>query len=134
MISQIQTDALGKLFVRLNVGMLMLFHGVSKILNPGSVEYIGRTLSDSGLPPVLAWGVYPGEVIAPLMIVLGIYARIGGLILAINMVFAIVLVHSADIFALTEHGGWALELQVLYLLGGLAVLLLGSGRFAVRPD
>jgi putative oxidoreductase len=33
-----------------------------------------------------------------------------------------------------EHGGWALELQGFYLLGGLVVAMFGSGKLAFRPD
>lgn len=133
-ISLIQNDALGKLTLRLTLGILMLFHGVAKILNPGSLKFIGKQLSTISLPEMLAYGVYLGEIIAPLMIILGIFSRIGGLLIAGTMVFAIVLVHSNELFSLTEHGGLALELQLFYLLMGLAVFLLGSGRIAVKPD
>lgn len=130
----LHNDALGKLILRLTVGVLMLFHGVSKIMNPGTVDFIGGALAGSGMPSLLAYGVYIGEVIAPLMIVLGIYCRYAALIVVINMVFAIMLMHSGDIFALTEHGGWRLELQGLYLFGALAIMFLGSGRQAIKPD
>lgn len=133
-ISLIQNDTLGKLTLRLTLGILMLFHGVAKILNPGSLKFIGKQLSTISLPEMLAYGVYLGEIIAPLMIILGIFSRIGGLLIAGTMVFAIVLVHSNELFSLTEHGGLALELQLFYLLMGLAVFLLGSGRIAVKPD
>jgi len=133
-ISLIQNDALGKLTLRLTLGILMLFHGVAKILNPGSLKFIGKQLTTISLPEMLAYGVYLGEIIAPLMIILGIFSRIGGLLIAGTMVFAIVLVHSNELFSLTEHGGLALELQLFYLLMGLAVFLLGSGRIAVKPD
>jgi putative oxidoreductase len=130
----LHNDALGKLVLRLTVGILMLFHGIAKIMNPGTVDFIGGALSGSGLPSILAYGVYIGEVIAPLMIVLGIYCRYGAIIVVINMVFAISLMHSGDIFALTEHGGWRLELQGFYLFGALAIMFLGSGRQAIKPD
>ena len=71
----LHNDALGKLILRLTVGVLTLFHGVEKITNPGTVDYIGGVLANSGLPSFLAYGVYVGEVIAPLMVVLGIYCR-----------------------------------------------------------
>ena len=58
----------------------------------------------------------------------------GGLIIVINMLFAVLLVHTGDILALTEHGGWRLELQAFYLFGALAIAFLGSGKYAVRPD
>jgi len=112
----------------------MLFHGVAKILHPESLGFISGLLSDIGLPSVLAYGVYIGEVIAPLMVAVGLYARVGGAIIVVNMIFAIGLVHMGHIFSVGEHGGWAIELQAFYLFGGLCVVLLGSGRFAIKPD
>jgi len=130
----LQSDAFGKLLLRLTLACLLLFHGIGKILHPEFVEPIVKGVSAMGLPGPFAYAVYIGEVIAPLMIFLGLYARIGGLIVAVNMVFAIVLVHTAQIFTLAKSGGWALELQGFYLLCGLVVFFLGSGRFAVKPD
>lgn len=112
----------------------MLFHGVAKLLHPGSLEFIGNQLAGIGLPTLIAYGVYLGEVVAPLMIILGVYTRLGGLIIVINMVFAIMLAHTGDVFSLTDHGGWRLELQGFYLFCGLAVMFLGSGKLALRPD
>jgi putative oxidoreductase len=123
----------GKLILRLTVGGLMLFHGIAKLLNQDSVEFIGGRLTDAGLPSLLAYGVYLGEIVAPLMIIAGVLTRVGGLIIAVNMLFAILLVHTGDLLSLTDHGGWRLELQGFYLFGGLALMFLGSGKFAVRP-
>jgi len=134
MIDKIYSDAMGKLTLRLTVGILMLFHGVAKIMHQESLEFIGSSLSGIGMPPAIAYGIYIGEIIAPLMVIAGYHARVGGLIVVVNMIFAVGLVHSGDIFSLSKHGGWALELQAFYLLGGLSVALLGSGKFAIKPD
>ena len=127
-------DALGKLVLRLTVGILMLFHGAAKIMHPGTVDYIGGVLSNAGLPSFLAYGVYLGEVIAPLMLILGIYSRYAAMIVVVNMLFAIGLMHNGEIFLLTEQGGWRLELQGFYLFGAIAIMFLGSGSQAVKPD
>ena len=124
----------GQLILRLTVGGLMMFHGVSKLMHPASLDFIGGMLAGFSLPSILAYGVYIGEVIAPLMIIIGFKARIGGLILVINMLCALLLAHSGDFFSLSEHGGWMLELQMFYLLSALSVVFLGSGKFAVKPD
>jgi len=113
---------------------MMLFHGVAKIMHPGSLDFIGGMLAGYGLPSILAYGVYVGEVLAPLMVIAGYKARIGGLLMAINMLFALVLAHTGDFFSLSEHGGWMVELQMFYLLSAVAVIFLGSGRHAVQPD
>ncbi|SDH77220.1 putative oxidoreductase [Nitrosomonas sp. Nm132] len=129
-----QSDALGKLTLRLTVGILMLFHGVHKIFNPSSLDFISKQLANVDLPQGLAYGVYLGEVIAPLMIILGVFARFGGLLVFSNMIFAIVLAHRSQLLTLTDTGGYTLELQIFFLLTGLAVFFLGSGRIAVKPD
>ena len=134
MTNLLQNDAFGKLVVRLTVGVLVLFHGINKIVHPDSLGFIRSMLEGADLPAALAYGVYAGEVIAPLLIILGIYCRLGALVVAVNMLFAIWLAHTADIFRLSEHGGWALELQGLYLFTAIALVFLGSGRYAIKPD
>ena len=130
----LKNDDVGKLILRLTLGILMLFHGVSKFQRPGTVEYIADNLSSSGWPPIFANGVYFGEILAPALIVLGVFTRYSAVVIIINMLFAILLVHSADVFSLTQHGGWRLELQGFYLFGALAIVFLGSGNHALIPD
>lgn len=134
MLSKYNQEEMGKLVLRLSLGILMLFHGYSKIANPGSLDWIGGTLTAYSLPTILAYGVYVGEVLAPLMIIIGFYTRLGGWLIVINMIFALGLAHSGELFSLSEQGAWAVELQGFYLMCGLVVALLGSGHFAVRPD
>jgi putative oxidoreductase len=134
MLNQSRLDDIGKLIIRLMVGILILLHGVHKVLNPGSLDSIRNMLASISLPSLLAYGVYFGEIAGALMVILGIYSRIGGLLIAGNMLFALVLAHRAQIFTLTNMGGWALELQGFFLFSGLAIIFLGSGRLALKPD
>lgn len=127
--SSTNTDDLGKLILRLTVGILMLFHGIAKLSN--GVGGIEGMLALHGMPAFFAWGVYIGEVIAPLLLIVGAYTRLAGLVIAINMVVAIALAHSGQLFMLGKSGGWLLELQGLFLFGGIAVMLLGAGRFSL---
>ena len=124
----------GKLILRLCVGGLMLFHGVAKIMHPASLDFISGMLTANDLPVFLAYAVYIGEVVAPLMVIVGYQARIGGLLIATNMLFALFLAHTGDFFSLSEHGGSAIELQLFYLLSATAVVFLGSGRLAFKQD
>jgi putative oxidoreductase len=132
-LSSLNADT-GKLIVRLTVGGLMLFHGVAKIMHPESLDFIGGMLTANGLPAFIAYGVYIGEVLAPLMVIAGYQARVGGLIMAVNMLVALFLAHTGDVFSLSQHGGWAIELQMFYLLTSVAVVFLGSGRLAFKAD
>ncbi|MEZ5528503.1 MAG: DoxX family protein [Porticoccaceae bacterium] len=127
-------QSLAALILRLGVGILILLHGIAKILNPGTLDFIGGKLSNFGLPGELAYLVYIGEVLAPLMIIFGYFNRLGAIIIVINMITAILLVHAQEMFSLTKNGGWALELQGMFLLGAITVALLGTGKYALRPD
>lgn len=132
-LSSLNADT-GKLIIRLGLGGLMLFHGVAKIIHPDSLNFISGMLTANSLPAILVYGVYIGEVVAPLMVIVGYRSRIGGLLIAVNMLFALFLAHSGDLFSLTQHGGSAVELQLFYLLTGAAVVFLGSGRLAFKQD
>lgn len=129
-----ENDDVGKLIVRVTVSVLILFHGIYKVLNPGSIGGIQNMLADAGLPGFVAYGVYLGEVVGPTMILLGVYSRIGGALVVINMLFAIGLVRLAAFAKLTAHGAWAIQPDLFFLLIGLAVVFLGSGRYALRRD
>ena len=120
---------LGKFVLRVSLGLLVLLHGIAKIT--GGIGGIEGMVTAAGLPGWLAYGVYVGEVVAPLMLILGLHARIGAGLVAINMLVAIFLVHLGEITQLNGRGGWALELQGMFLFGAIAVALLGPGRYGV---
>lgn len=120
----------GKLILRLALGILILLHGIAKLR--GGIGPIEGMVTAAGLPGFVAWGVYVGEVVAPLMVIAGWYAVPGAAIIAVNMVFAIGLVHMGELFAIGPTGGWALELQGMYLAAAVAVALLGPGRYGVN--
>jgi len=134
MMGLLKQDDLAKLLLRVGLGGMMLLHGIAKIGSTASMMFIKGALAMKGLPEILVYGVFIGEVIAPVLLIVGFQSRIAGLIIAGNMVFAIYLVHMGELFSLTAHGGWELELQAFYLLGGLCVAFLGSGKFAFKPD
>ncbi|MEO8856826.1 MAG: DoxX family protein [Burkholderiaceae bacterium] len=122
-------DASGKLLLRLLVGILVLLHGIAK-LKSGPAQIIDTALA-AGLPGAVGYLVYAGEVLAPLLLIVGLWTRLAALVVAIDMVFAMVLVHGAQLLALNRQGGYALELEACFLFGALAILLLGAGRFSL---
>jgi putative oxidoreductase len=124
-----QSD-LGKLVLRLVLGVLVLLHGIAKL--SGGLAGIEGMVAAHGLPTFLAYGALVGEVLAPLMLILGFYARIGALLVVVNMLFALVLAHLGQLGMLNEQGGWALELQGMFLASALALALLGPGRYGVN--
>lgn len=126
----VTADDIGKLILRLALGLLILLHGLGKLM--GEVEYIGRMLQDIGLPAYVTYGVYVGEIVAPILLIAGWYARVGALLIAVNMVFAVVLAHKDELLRLSSSGGWALELQGLFLFTALALIFTGPGRIGIN--
>ena len=121
---------LGRLALRVALGGLILFHGIAKLM--GGIDPITGLVTAMGLPAFVAYGVYVGEVVAPVLVIVGWYSRLGSLLIAINMVFALALAHRAELFKLAPSGGYALELQVLYLVVALALALTGPGRYSMN--
>lgn len=133
MLSNLKLDDEAKLLLRLTVAGLILFHGVNKLMNlDGTMSWMQPMLQSHGLPGFLAYFVLAGEFLAPLLIVAGFFSRIGGLLIVGNMLVAICLVHLGQFFTLGGEGGWALELQAFYLMGGLLVAMFGPGRYAIN--
>jgi putative oxidoreductase len=119
----------GKLVLRALLAILILFHGVSKLI--GGVGFITGMLAKAGLPGALGYLVYVGEVVAPLLMLFGVFTRVAALVVVVNMIVALLLVHTSQFFTLNDTGGWALELQGMYLGAAVAVALLGAGRYSV---
>ena len=127
--NNILDNYLGKLVLRLTLGCLLLLHGVAKI-HSGPASIMDR-VAGVGLPSAVGYLVYVGEVVAPLLLIMGVWTRAAALIVAINMVVAVLLVHTTQLGALNGNGGWALELQGFYFLTAVAIMLLGAGRVSV---
>ena len=120
----------GKLVLRLTLGILILLHGIAKLTH--GIEPIEGMVTGMGMPAFFAYGLYAGEVVGPLLLIIGFYARIGAALIAINMIFAIVLAHTNELTSLTQTGGWALELQGMFLFTAIALMLMGPGRYGVN--
>jgi putative oxidoreductase len=107
----------------IGLGILLLFHGVDKVMNGTGV--IEKLLNGVHVPysQYVSYGVYVGEVIAPLLLIFGKYIRVSGAIIAFNMMVAIFLVHQKDITSIEKYGAWSIEVPMLYLIAGLTLAL-----------
>lgn len=120
---------ISKLLLRFTVGGLMLFHGIAKITH--GVDWMGPMLGGAGLPEFIKYGAYLGEVVGPVLLILGYRTRVGALLVIADMLVAIMLVHRHQIFTVGQAGGWAIELPAFYLLASLALFFAGPGKFGV---
>lgn len=123
------SEDLGKLVLRVTLAILILLHGIAKLSK--GVESIAGMLAGIGMPAEFAYLVFVSEVLAPLLVLIGLWTRPAALVIAINMVVAVLLVHTAEFFTLSKTGGWALELQAMFFIAAVAIALLGAGRYSV---
>ncbi len=107
----------------------MLFHGIHKVIH--GHDAIRGMLNGAGLPEFFWIGVPVGEVIAPILLILGILTVPSALLIAFTMLVSMPLAFGAKIFSLTEYGSWAVEVNVFFLVVSVAIALLGPGRFSL---
>lgn len=123
---------LGRFVLRITIAGLMLFHGVAKLQH--GVGWIEEMLVGHGLPSFIAYGVYVGEVLMPILVILGLFTRPAALVMFFNLIVATLMVGLPNIMTVTNVGAWGLETESLFALGSLAIALLGSGRYAIAPS
>ena len=117
--------------LRLALGILFLAHAGLKLVvftPAGTAQFFGSL----GLPAALAYAVIAAELIGGLALIAGVYSRIVALALTPVLLGAIFTVHGpAGFFFTNPNGGW--EFPALWIVGLLAVALLGDGAYALRP-
>jgi len=103
------------------VGILLLFYGVDKLIN--GIDFIVNILKTHHVPypEYVAYAVYIGEIIAPLMLIMGRYVPLAGALIVLDMLAAIFLVHQDHLFEISESGAWSIETPMLYLLIGVVL-------------
>lgn len=127
---KMSTAPYAALLLRVSLGLLFLAHVGLKIFVftvPGFVGYFASL----GLPAAAAYAVIVVELLGGLALVLGIYAPLVAIPLAIEMAGTIVLVHGANGFMFANKGGgW--EYPALWTVALLVVYLLGDGAWAMK--
>lgn len=123
---------LGIFILRVGFSVMLLLHGINKVTH--GTDFIQGLLIELHLPAFIAYGVYVGEIIAPLLIIVGVFTRLSALVMIATCLAVIGLVHIGDFFTLDSHGAWSVESIATYLFASLTIMLMGSGKYALRPD
>lgn len=121
----------GMLMLRLALGSVMFVAGWAKLFDFGVASF-GKALATEGvpLPEFFAWAVTLLEVVGGAFIIVGLLSRVLSLLLAIDMVVAILLV-TLEIGFLSPTGKAGAEINVLLIGGFLAILFAGPGSISV---
>src|SRR5207302_1307071 len=73
-------DDAGKLILRVTVAVLMVMHGISKLQN--GIGWMAGMLQSHHIPAFVGYGVYVAEVVAPILLILGLLTRLAALVIA----------------------------------------------------
>ena len=116
---------LGLLALRMALGAIFLVHGYPKLTQ--AVGPMQTMFIQHGLPGQLVYVAGVIETFGGLLLVVGLFARGVALILAMEMVVAIVKVHNVHgIMALHEY-----EFPLALAAGALALATVGAGTLSV---
>ena len=120
---------LGKLVLRVSVAFLILLHGIAKMRH--GLGDVADAMARLHLPVWVGNLIYVGEVLAPLMMIVGFWTRPAAALVAATMFVALVAGHPREVFVMTDHGGLLLEVQWMFMLAAAASALLGAGRYSI---
>jgi len=108
--------------LRLGFGGFMLTHGIPKINKLSNPDGFPDPLGMSPLVSLILCLI--GEVIAPILIIIGFKTKIATIPAAITMAVAAFVVHASDSLEKKEHA-------LLYLIVWVVLFFSGPGRFSV---
>ena len=94
--------------------------------------WMAGPLTAHHLPAFIGYGVYVAEVVAPILLVVGFLTRPAAAVIAFELSMAVYLVLGLKAFETARQtGALGGELNFLYIFAALAIVFLGSGRFAL---
>jgi len=121
---------IGLLIVRIALGGIIFFHGFHKITHGIADQF--QILANNGIPGVFIYFVYVSEVLAPVLIVLGIFTRLSSLSIFVTM---IVIFYALPFpIGMDEHGAMNIESQLYFLLLSVALFFTGPGRYTLKKN
>jgi putative oxidoreductase len=121
----------GLLLLRVLVGLALMYHGWLKVQG-GVEEFAARAVEPLGFPvPILfAWLATAAELIGGFFLFLGLWTRWAAFALAINMAVAS-FGRGMGMPIIAPGAPHTMELPLAYLAIVTALLIMGSGRFAI---
>jgi putative oxidoreductase len=131
-------DDVGRLIVRLALGLVMFPHGAQKLLGWFGGNGFAGTLqfftSQFNMPAALVLLVIIAEFFGSISLITGFLGRVGALGILCVMLGAIFMVHLPNGFFMNWMGnqkGEGIEYHLLAIGMALAILVKGSGAFSI---
>ena len=119
------------LLARIGLGVIMIAHAKLEYdFAGGSIVGVGQLFAQSGipLPEITGPANVLFEFVGGVAMIVGLAVPIVGVLMALNMVGAWVLVHTSPLFSMDHNGP---ELAIMIGLLSLVLAVVGSGRFGL---
>ena len=124
---------------RIILGIIFFAHGAQKVFGwfggPGLRKTLHHLTESLGLPTIIALSAVGSEFVGGVALILGFLARIGALVIVINMLAAIFMVHGKYGLFMNWFGdrkGNGIEYHLLAI--ALAIVIIAKGAGACSLD
>ncbi|MBT5330459.1 MAG: DoxX family protein [Porticoccaceae bacterium] len=114
----------GILIIRVTFAVLILFHGWHKIVH--GIDMPMARMESWGFPGFLMYFAYISEVVAPLLILLGLFSRLSALSIFVTMTVVIYIEFRTGL-SLDQFGAPNIEGQLFYWLISVGLFFTGAG-------
>ncbi len=127
-----QTAPYGLAILRIVLGIAMLVHGWSK-LNGGVDNVAGFFGGMLGIPApgLMAWVVTIVELVGGIFLVVGFLTQIAGILIALDMLGAILFAFLLRGAPFIENGQITWEKEAVFAAAALCIVLAGPGAWSV---
>lgn len=116
---------LGVTLLRLAVGVVFMYHGSVKVM---ALHQWTQNFAHMGFPGWVAYFIGPLELVGGILLILGVFTRLFALLLAGDMLVALLTVHLPHVPIVHVNG---YELPMLLAGGSFAVFCLGAGPLSI---
>jgi putative oxidoreductase len=126
------TARYGLAILRIVLGIAMIVHGWSKL--SGGVDnvagFFGETLGIP-LPGLMAWVVTIVELVGGILLVVGFLTQIAGILIALDMLGAILFAFLLRGAPFIENGAITWEKEAVFAAAALCIALAGPGAWSI---
>ncbi len=123
-----ENNDIGVLIMRVSLGVLILFHGWHKVVH--GIDMPMARMESWGFPGFLMYFAYISEVLAPLLLIAGIFCRLSTLAIFLTMTTVMYIELKTGI-GLDRFGAPTIEGQLFYWFFSAALFFTGSGRYCL---
>ena len=125
------TARYGLAILRIVLGIAMLVHGWSKL--SGGVDGVAGFFGTLGIPipGLMAWVVTIVELVGGILLVVGFLTQIVGILIALDMLGAILFAFLLRGAPFIENGAIIWEKEAVFAAAALCIVLAGPGAWSV---